>query len=195
MSLQIPNPAFKKKNTFTHWPAPKKGSDLKKNHSPNLKKAPNQNNTDAPNNPPSNCNKGDTLNNPHNNCNKRNAPSNCNKGDNCIVCRPTYVLRVESEYYDLVYMRRGTIRYLCRNKGKASTRKNFRADFARKAHDIIALPLAPIDGHHFDYNSFIKAYDLVADNLKRNKIACVMMDKMKYTTFTTVYENWFKRTD
>ena len=64
-----------------------------------------------------------------------------------------------------------------------------------KAHGIIALLLAPIDGKHFDYHGFIIAYDKVADTLKCNEIECVEMDKMNCTAPNIIYKNWFKRTD
>ena len=140
-------------------PAPKQGSDLKRKHPPNLKKALNQNNTD----PPNNRNRGDAPSNPHNNRNKGDAPSNRNSGDNCNVCPPTYLLRVKSGYYDLAYMRGGAIRKFYRNEVKGNIRKKFRTYFARKAHDIIALLLAPTDGQHFDYDGFIIVYDKVVD--------------------------------
>ena len=162
---------------------------MERKHPPNLKKAQNQNNTD----PSNNCNKGDATNDPHNNFNKGDAPSNCNKGDNCNVHPSTYVLRVQSEYYDLVYIRGGAILRKIRNEVKSNTRRQFRIHFARKAHDIISPLLAPIDGQYFYYDNFIKAYDLVADDSKSNKIECLRMDKMNYTAFTTVYEKWFKR--
>lgn len=71
----------------------------------------------------------------------------------------------------------------------------FKFFFTRKAHDIIALFLAPIDLLHFDYYKFIIKYEKEANGFKEKKKECVFMDKMNYTAFNIVYDNWFEAKD
>ena len=104
---------------------------------------------------------------------------------------PMYIIRNETHNFDLAYFRGGAIRYFLRCISVGKTERYFRKKFTRKAQDIIILILAPIDHNHFEYSEFVLTCKEEAEN---NKMG-ILMDKLNFTVFNFVYDNWFAEND